>query len=71
MLCTPAPGNAVAVSVVVPVFNAEPYLERCLQSLLGQTLHDLEIICIDDASTDGSPRILAELQDRIRGFEFT
>ena len=42
------------VSVIVPVFNVEAYLERCLDSLLVQTLHNIEIIVIDDGSTDRS-----------------
>lgn len=45
------------ISVVVPVYNTEPYLSRCLASIAGQTYRDLEIICIDDGSTDGSGEI--------------
>jgi glycosyltransferase involved in cell wall biosynthesis len=52
--------NKIAVSVVVPVYNTAPYLRRCLDSLVGQTLHDIEIICIDDMSTDESLTILNE-----------
>lgn len=48
------------VSVVIPVFNAEKYLAECLDSVLGQTLRDIEVLCVDDGSTDASPRILAE-----------
>lgn len=48
------------VSVIVPVYNVEKYLGGCLDSLLGQTLKDLEIICVNDGSTDGSAAILAE-----------
>ncbi len=43
-----------AVSVIVPVYNVLPYLDRCMESLLNQTLRDLEIILVDDGSTDGS-----------------
>ena len=42
------------VSVLVAVYNAEQYLHECLDSLTAQTLHDIEIICIDDCSTDTS-----------------
>ena len=46
------------VSVIIPVYNTEKYLPACLDSVLDQTLKDLEIICIDDASTDSSAGIL-------------
>ena len=42
------------VSVVIPVYNVKPYLERCVQSVVHQTYRDLEIILVDDGSTDGS-----------------
>lgn len=42
------------VSVIIPVYNTGPYLVRCLESVCGQTLDEIEIICIDDGSTDGS-----------------
>jgi len=54
----------VKVSVIVPVYNVAPYLERCLNSLIGQTLHDIEIICVDDASTDNSLEILHQYAAR-------
>ncbi len=47
----------VKVSVVVPIYNAENYLEQCLDSIITQTLKDIEIILIDDGSTDGSAEI--------------
>jgi glycosyltransferase involved in cell wall biosynthesis len=46
------------VSVIVPVFNMEPYVARCLQSLLESTLRDIEIICVDDVSTDAGAEIV-------------
>lgn len=46
------------ISVVIPVYNAEKFLEKCLDSVLGQTLSDLEIICINDGSKDNSAKIL-------------
>ncbi len=54
------PAKAPKVSVVVPVYNAEKYLRRGLDSLRKQTLKDIEIICVNDGSTDGSVAILAE-----------
>ncbi|WP_293667474.1 glycosyltransferase family 2 protein [uncultured Parabacteroides sp.] len=48
------------VSIIVPVFNVEKYLSQCLDSLLAQTLTNIEIICVNDCSTDGSLRILHE-----------
>lgn len=57
------------VSVIVPVHNAEKYLEQCLSSILGQTLKDIEVICVDDNSTDVSAEILerfAEGDGRLR-----
>ena len=46
------------VSIIVPVYNVEKYLERCLNSLINQTLKEIEIICINDGSTDNSKLIL-------------
>ena len=55
------------VSVIVPVYNTERYLRRCLDSLLHQTLAELEIVAIDDGSTDGSPKILRSYAARYPG----
>ena len=58
----------VKVSVILPVYNVEKYLWECLDSLLNQTLKEIEIICVDDGSTDKSLDILKEYQkhdDRI------
>src|SRR5262249_22973319 len=48
------------VSVVVPIFNKAPFLKACLDSISNQTLADLQVVCIDDASTDGSLDIAEE-----------
>lgn len=45
------------VSIIVPVYNAQDHLARCIDSLIGQTLKDIEIILVNDGSTDGSPKI--------------
>lgn len=46
------------ISVIVPVYNTKSYLKRCLQSIADQTYNNLEIICIDDGSTDGSENVV-------------
>ena len=46
------------ISIIVPIYNAEKYLEQCLESIRKQTLKDIEIICVDDGSTDLSPQIM-------------
>lgn len=52
------------VSVIIPVYNVERYLARCLDSVINQTFTNIEIICIDDASTDGSLHILDEYAEK-------
>lgn len=52
------------VSVIIPVYNTEEYLPQCLHSVCDQTLTDIEIICVDDGSTDRSLEILKEFQKK-------
>ena len=52
------------VSVVVPVYNSKLYLRKCLDSLVNQTMREIEIIAVDDGSTDGSSHILDEYAER-------
>ncbi|WP_165054747.1 MULTISPECIES: glycosyltransferase [unclassified Adlercreutzia] len=52
-----------AVSILVPIYNVERYLEECLQSIADQTLRDIEVICINDGSTDGSRDIIQKFMD--------
>ncbi|MDR1196141.1 MAG: glycosyltransferase family 2 protein [Endomicrobium sp.] len=56
--------NNLAISVIVPVYNVEKYLARCLDSLLAQTFGDFEIICVNDGSADGSLKILQDYAAR-------
>lgn len=56
--------NAVAVSIVIPIYNAAPYLRKCLDSVVNQTLKNVEIIFIDDGSTDGSSEICLEYANK-------
>ena len=48
------------ISISVPVYNAEKYLRQCLDSLVGQTIQEIEIILVNDGSTDGSESICRE-----------
>lgn len=57
-------GKEIKVSVLVPVYNVEQWLPRCLDSILGQTLRDIEVVCVDDASPDNSAAILADYAAR-------
>ena len=50
------------VSIIVPVYNVEKYLERCLDSLINQSFHDIEILAINDGSTDRSLEILKKYE---------
>ena len=52
------------VTVLVAVYNAAAFLPRCLDSLTGQSLSDIQIVCIDDASTDGSLQVLSDYARR-------
>jgi len=52
----------VKVSVIIPVYNQEKYLRQCMDSVVAQTLRDIEIICVDDGSTDASLAILKEYE---------
>ena len=65
--------DKIKVSVVVPVYNVEQYLERCLNSLVGQTLADIEILVVNDGSKDHSQEIIerfaAEYPGKIRAFQ--
>lgn len=57
------------ISIIVPIYNVEPYIETCLKSLVGQTFRDTEIVCVDDCGTDASMDMVqrfAEKDNRIR-----
>lgn len=53
-----------AISVVIPVYNVEDYLEESLNSILNQTFKDFEVICINDGSTDNSLSILNKFKEK-------
>ncbi len=50
----------IKVTIIVPVYNVEKYLDRCMQSLINQTLKDIEIVLVDDGSPDNCPRLCDE-----------
>ena len=50
------------ISVIIPVYNVEKYLKKCLDSICNQTLQDIEIICVDDGSSDSSLEILRQYE---------
>lgn len=54
----------VKTSIIIPVYNVAKYLSQCLDSVIKQTLKDIEIICIDDGSTDGSLEILEQYEQK-------
>ena len=54
-------GNIVAVSIIMPVYNSEKYLEKCVNSILAQEFDDFELLLIDDGSTDSSPAAAARI----------
>src|SRR5262249_49093060 len=69
-IATATPRPFPALSVITPAYNVEPYLAACIESVLGQTCHDLEHIVVDDGSSDGTSRVLEEYaakDSRIRG----
>ncbi|PNQ82626.1 glycosyltransferase, partial [Paenibacillus sp. F4] len=53
----------VIISVIVPVYNVEKYLRKCLESLVNQTMENIEIIVVDDGSTDQSSEIIKEYKE--------
>ena len=54
----------IKVSVIIPVYNAEDYIGECLESIINQTLKEIEIICVNDGSTDGSSKVLEEYRKK-------
>ena len=58
--------NKKKVSIIVPCYKVEEYLPRCLDTLMNQTLEDIEVICINDGSPDNCLKILKEYQKKYK-----
>lgn len=61
--------NELKVSIVIPCYNVDKYIDECLNSVLNQTYSNLEVVVIDDGSNDGTRRILEEYQNRYRNIK--
>ena len=62
--------NTSLISIILPVYNAEKYIERAIKSLINQSYKNIEILCIDDGSKDNSYNIIKEFKDeRIKLFK--
>ena len=60
----------IDISIIVPIYNAEEYLKRCIDSLVNQTKKEIEIVLINDGSTDNSEKIIKSYKDdRIKYFK--
>ena len=55
--------NMVKISIIVPTYNGEQYILKCINSLLDQTLKEIEIIVIDDGSTDNTKNLVLSIKD--------
>lgn len=56
--------NNIKVSIIIPIFNAERFIDKCLNSIINQTYKNIEILCIDDGSTDNSRKILNSYKEK-------
>ena len=63
--------NNPLISVIVPVYNVENYLDRCVESIVNQTYTNLEIIVVNDGSTDSSEDIIRQWQKKDKNFYFS
>ncbi|MDE7321822.1 MAG: glycosyltransferase family 2 protein [Lachnospiraceae bacterium] len=54
----------INVSIIIPIYNGERYLSECLDSCVNQTMKDIEIICINDGSTDATESILKKYSEK-------
>ena len=62
--------NPPLISVIIPCYNVENYISECIDSIISQNLDDIEIICLDDNSSDNTLVVLKGLSKRIKVFSF-
>ena len=63
-ICTKIINNMIKVSIILPIFNVAPYLEEAFQSIICQTLKEIEIIAVNDGSTDNSEEIINKFKEK-------
>ena len=63
--------NSIKVSIIVPIYNMEEYLNECLDSLVNQTLKEIEVLIVNDGSTDSSEEIASEYANKYSNFCFS
>ena len=57
------------VSIVIPMYNVQNYIDKCLESILGQNYHDYEVILVNDGSTDGTQKICEKYTEQYQQFK--
>ena len=62
--------SAIPISIIVPVYNVEPYLRQCLDSILGQTFTNFEVLLVNDGSADSSGDICREYVEKDSRFHY-
>lgn len=61
----------IKVSVIIPMYNVEKYIGQCVESVCGQTLRELEVICIDDGSNDATAQVVESLREKDERVSFS
>ena len=54
----------IKISIIIPIYNMEKYLRQCLDSVISQNLKEIEILCVNDGSTDNSEKIILDYKEK-------